>query len=108
MIGVLRKSPFKCVCCFFEQQTARESHDADSPRRGDSPRQTGRAGSPGARISWLTAAKSGVGGQVMLNNKGNDSRGRGRCGVLLHYYPGWSWTMEKCRTKETSTNQSLT
>ncbi|XP_078381865.1 uncharacterized protein LOC144664608 isoform X5 [Oculina patagonica] len=51
------------------QQATQESHETGSPRRRGSPRQTGR-GSPGARISWLTAAKSGVGGQVMLNDKG--------------------------------------
>ncbi|XP_022802926.1 calmodulin-regulated spectrin-associated protein 2-like isoform X3 [Stylophora pistillata] len=46
-----------------------ENNDSGSPRRRGSPRHTGR-GSPGARISWLTAARSGVGGQVMLNDKG--------------------------------------
>ncbi|XP_020617788.1 calmodulin-regulated spectrin-associated protein 2-like isoform X4 [Orbicella faveolata] len=50
-------------------QPAQESPGPSSPRRRGSPRHTGR-GSPGARISWLTAAKSGVGGQVMLNDKG--------------------------------------
>ncbi|KAJ7361843.1 hypothetical protein OS493_014485 [Desmophyllum pertusum] len=53
-----------------DRSTTQESHDTGgSPRRRGSPRQTGR-GSPGARISWVTAAKSGVGGQVMLNDKG--------------------------------------
>lgn len=59
--------------CFFTQQPAQEGPGPSSPRRRGSPRHTGR-GSPGARISWLTAAKSGVGGQVMLNDKGKDSR----------------------------------
>ena len=63
---------------FVKQQTTQENPGPSSPRRRGSPRQTGR-GSPGARISWLTAAKSGVGGQVMLNEKGKE---RGRCEVF--------------------------
>lgn len=65
---------------FLSSQATQESHDTGSPRRRGSPRHTGRR-SPGARISWLTAAKSGVGGQVMLNDKGKIP-GRGGCGVL--------------------------
>ena len=57
---------------YFFPQTAQES-PTNSPRRRGSPRQTGR-GSPGARISWVTAAKSGVGGQVVLNDKGKKGR----------------------------------
>ena len=75
---------FACLC--FKQQTNQESPGPSSPRRHGSPRQTGR-GSPGARISWLTAAKSGVGGQVMLNDKGKDGREGtvGSVGVQLHW-----------------------
>ena len=62
---------------FFPQATPK-SHDSDSPRRRGSPRHTGR-GSPGARISWLTAARSGVGGQVMLNDKGKGGDGTENC-----------------------------
>ena len=46
-----------------------ENNDVIEVRRRNSPRQGGRA-SPGARISWLTTARSGVSGQVMLNDKG--------------------------------------
>lgn len=48
----------------------------NSPRRHGSPKQLGR-GSPGARISWLTAATRGIGGQVMLNNKGEIEASQG-------------------------------
>ena len=75
----------KSIICFFKQQTNQESPGPSSPRRRGSPRQTGR-GSPGARISWLTAAKSGVGGQVMLNDKGKYGR-EGTVGrVCVHLY----------------------
>ena len=67
---------------FSKQQTNQESPGPSSPRRRGSPRQTGR-GSPGARISWLTAAKSGVGGQVMLNDKGKDGRKEKCCCTII-------------------------
>lgn len=37
------------------------------------PRQTGR-GSPEAKITWLTVATSGIGGQVVLNDKGKGQK----------------------------------
>lgn len=37
------------------------------------PRQTGR-GSPGPKITWLTVATSGIGGQVVLNDKGKGQK----------------------------------
>lgn len=76
IVGVISRSHD----LFFEQQTTQENPAPSSPRRRGSPRQTGR-GSPGARISWLTAAKSGVGGQVMLNDKGKDRKEGAVCSI---------------------------
>lgn len=87
----------KAIICYFEQQTNQGSPGPSSPRGRGSPRQTGR-GSPGARISWLTAAKSGVGGQVMLNDKGKDGREGtvGSVGVRLYWLVlDWEKVLQK-------------
>ena len=77
----------------FFPHAKQENNDSGSPRRRGSPRHTGR-GSPGARISWLTAARSGVGGQVMLNDKGKGGVGRGYYNLFV-FSPDWFWTMQQ-------------
>lgn len=61
---------------------------SDSFRRCGSFRYIG-CGSLGVRISWLIVVWSGVGGQVMLNDKGKGWDGIGNCYLFFFFLVGF-------------------
>ena len=60
----------QCLTSFLFDQTSARSRGVAIPN----------SDRPGAKITWLTAARSGLGGQVILNDKGKLLGGGGRQG----------------------------